>query len=167
MKTLQGSGLHGVLAQTLGRVLVDPNKATEALGAINKEIFLKIYPYAACVADHGAKQFRACAERAGWSIPSLLTDAFDNLEKGRLREAANDIAEYEQRVIVPPIYNRYADVFRDIKFGDHFDPYNNTSIPLSYDCNHGKPIPFDGTIDNTDDRISYYGKLMNAMEVTR
>ena len=165
MQTLQGSGFHGFEAQTLGRLFVNPNKATEALGAVNKQIFSTIFPIEAFIADHGTAALRACAEREGWTIPSRLQRAADLMDAGQPREAANQIALYEQQQVVPPVYKQYESVFRDVERGNTFDVgHDNLSIPLSYTCGEGTPVPFSGSIQSGDDRVNYYSKLMDALQ---
>ena len=63
------------------------------------------------------------------------------------------------------LLRNYIESKRKIERGNAWSiGHDNFSIPLSYSCGEGKPVPFSGSIQNSDDRVAYYGKLMNALE---
>ncbi len=155
--------LGGFSAQTAGRFYVNPGKATNALGAVNKDIFNGIYPYAAFACKYGIDRLLECY---GDKLPPDLRTAFEDLKQGKKKEAALGIAQYEQGSVVNNAYSQNAGVFQNIEQGRESYKYwfgsDPGSIPLSYECGATPTIPFNGNINNLSDRIGYYNTLYNA-----
>ena len=86
------------------------------------------------------------------------------MQRGRKLDAANAIADYEQRIVVQPVYERYADTFRGMSRADRVDVFNDrTSIPIAKTCTRDNLVTLDGDISNPAHRVDYYRKLIRNM----
>lgn len=160
MQTLSGTNFSSIAA---GRFF-DTGQAVQGLGDINKSIFSAINPYAAFACKNGVDKLKECY---GDKLPPKLKKAFDQLQAGDKKGAALSIAQYEQTEVVPPLYQQYGTTFQGIEsarsFSSHI-PFTSdpASIPLSYECSATPTIPFNGSINNTNDRVNYYNSIYNA-----
>ncbi|SEO33029.1 hypothetical protein SAMN04489859_10706 [Paracoccus alcaliphilus] len=151
-------------AQTLGRMVVNPSEAMDALQDANRTIFSNIYPVARFAQKCGAKQLRRCVESGAFEADPSLLDAMDMLEKGELRTASDLIAEHEQVDIVQPVYERHADTFRDLMRAEALIPFDQTSIPIAKHCTRDNLVSIDGLdVRDPRDRVQYYRRLVNRM----
>lgn len=162
----------------------------QALGDANASIFGDIYPMAAYRARHGYERMKECYAREGKRIPPEIREAFEEMDKenGDLRRAADALADYEQREVVQPVYDRYSTLFGvtenvtapimagwdaikkrwsgETTWGEFFGggtgdkPYE---IPVSTSCGSGNVVKIDGSISDADARVRYYGSLMDEL----
>jgi hypothetical protein len=161
--------------------------AFNALADTNKTIFSDIYPAMRFYELYGMAGVERCGKANGNRIPSEILKALWLLDKGRklladdpdngrgkayLRYAADKIAEYEQAGIVEEqIYTNeeYKEAFEDNEWwakrrlGRWFGA-TRPQLPLSSRCDGDTPVPFNGSIINKDDRVSYYHRLMLKFE---
>jgi hypothetical protein len=156
--------------------------AYDALGEANRSIFGDIYPNHRFYELYGWDGVMQCGDYPGHKIPQDLKDAFKKMEdanirwgadKARtLREASNKIAEYEQKVVVQKaVYgvDRFKKVLESNEYWSSswrtplgwFAGAKTPQLALSAECGGGESILFDGSINNPDDRVNYYHKLMN------
>lgn len=170
MQVTQGRNLpyvpgwaEGAVPRTLSRVLVNPEKSLDALGDANLTIFSSIYPANRMVANCGYKKFKECVASGEITVNDKIVKALDKMEKGDKRGAANLIAEHEQREIVQPVYDRWKDTFADMKNAEGWIPGDQTSIPVAKTCTRDNLVPLSGDISNPQDRVNYYGKLIDEM----
>lgn len=151
-------------AQTLGRMIVNPSEALDALQDANRTIFSSIYPAARFAQKCGAEQLRKCADSGAITVPPELLNAIDVLEQGDLREASDMIADYEQRIVVQAVYERHADTFDDLMTAESWVPGDQTSIPIAKTCTRENLVPIDGLdIRKPVDRVNYYERLIDRM----
>ncbi|RJL02854.1 DUF2515 family protein [Paracoccus siganidrum] len=151
-------------AQTVGRMVVNPSEAMDALQDANRTIFSSIYPVVRFAQKCGAAQLRRCVESGAIQADSSLLDAMDKLEQGDLRGASDLIAEHEQVRIVQPVYERHAGTFRDLMRAESLMPGDQTSIPIAKHCTRDNLVSIDGLdIRNPQDRVQYYQRLVNRM----
>ena len=74
------------------------------------------------------------------------------------------IAEHEQRNIVERVYTDHAQEFTEMSRADYIDFLNDrTSIPVAKTCTRNNLVPFSGDISNADNRVDYYGQLIDRM----
>lgn len=94
-----------------------------------------------------------------------LLDGLTKLEQGRLREASDIIARYEQEVVVASAYARHSDTFDDMMWADSIDVFNDrTSIPIAKTCIRENLVSIDGLdIREGADRVKYYERLVSRM----
>lgn len=151
-------------AQTVGRLVVNPGKAMDALQDANRTIFFSICPVVRLAQKCGAAQLRRCAESGAIEAhPDLLT-AMDLLDQGDLQRASDLIAYHEQVRIVQPVYERHADTFADLMRAEALIPGDQTSIPIARHCTRDNLVGIDGLdITIPEDRVQYYGRLVNRM----
>lgn len=101
-------------AQSIGRIVVNPEDALDALQDANRTIFSSIYPVVRFAQKCGAEQLRNCVESGAFEANPALLDAMDKVEQGQLREASDIIAQYEQVDVVQKVYERHAGTFDDL-----------------------------------------------------
>ncbi len=139
----------------------------QALGDANNSIFGDIYPKAAYRARHGYEDMKKCYAAEGKTIPDGLKKSFEALEKGDLKGASDRMAEYEQREVVQPVYERYRGTFSMMEKGSavkkFFTGTNFYDIPVSTTCGDPNVVPFEGSISNRDHRVGYYKALMERL----
>ncbi|OOO27837.1 hypothetical protein BS627_03775 [Agrobacterium salinitolerans] len=154
----------------------------QALGDANKEIFGDIYPKAAYRARHGYEDMKKCYAAEGKPIPDGLKKSFEALDQKPpdLKTASDRMAEYEQREVVQPVYDRYRKTFSMMEMGNSVSKWakgranslfgsgynasqNLYDIPLSTTCGDPNVIPFQGSISNRDHRVGYYKDLMSRL----
>lgn len=142
----------------------------DALGEGNKSIFESIYPMAVYQARYGYEDMKKCYAALGKQIPKRVNDAFESLEKGRLKDAADALGNYEQREIVQPLYEKYSGTFSVVEAGNSVYknlPWNNGKniydIPVSYNCGAPNPVSLNSPISNPDNRVDYYQSLMQRL----
>lgn len=152
-------------AQTVGRMVVNPSEAMDALQDANRTIFSSIYPVVRFAQKCGAAQLRRCVESGAIQANPSLLEAMDKLEQGDLRGASDLIAYHEQVRIVQPVYERHAGTFRDLMRAESLMPGDQTSIPIAKHCTRDNLVSIDG-LDITDpqDRVKYYDRLVNRMQ---
>ncbi|HLL55529.1 MAG TPA: DUF2515 family protein [Myxococcaceae bacterium] len=153
----------------------DAKVAYDALAKGNKTIFEDIYPNMRFYAKYGMEGIRKCGNTEGHSVPDELKAAFDLVEKGKNRKAADAIAEYEQQTVIQD------KVYSDPKVKETFQKNQEWAnsrlapiarlfgaqkpeIPLSSECGGGNNVPFVGDINNPKDRVIYYKSLMTEMD---
>lgn len=135
--------------------------------------------HAAYRARHGYEDMKKCYAATGKTIPPKIKNAFDELEKGNLRGASDWIADFEQRDIVQPVYEKYDGTFGLMEFGNsvlkggksalnffgtNFDSEKNLyDIPVSTTCGDPNVVPFQGSISNPNNRVNYYNSLMQRL----
>lgn len=167
MQATQGYNIpyapDGWIPRTASRVLVSPEDALEALGAANLTIFSSIYPANRMVANCGYEKFRQCIESGEISVPTPIVKALEQMHNGDLRGAADTIAEYEQRDVVQPVYDRWSETFEDLADVEAWLPGDQTSIPIAKTCTRDDLVPLGGNISNWPDRVAYYRQLIDRM----
>jgi hypothetical protein len=136
-----------------------------ALGDTNKGIFQGIYPYEAFRKKYGYDRMKKCYAATGRKIPPGVENAYDKLQRGDARRGADALANYEQRVVVQPIYEKYTGTFQEMRAVNAvqrpFSGSNLYDIPVSSSCSDPNTVPFQGSIANPNDRVNYYGDLMD------
>ncbi|OLP43059.1 DUF2515 family protein [Rhizobium oryziradicis] len=142
----------------------------DALGEGNRNIFQSIYPMAVYQARYGYEDMKKCYAALGKQIPKRVNEAFESLESGNLKDAADALGNYEQREIVPPLYEKYNGTFSVVEAGNSVYknlPWNSGKniydIPVSYNCGAPNPVPFNSPISNTNRRVDYYQSLMQRL----
>lgn len=148
-----GCSMNGFMRNTSGM--------TAALGDGNKTIFNNIYPMALFHKRHGLEAMKKCY---GNDLPDKMKEAFEAMDGGNpqdKRKAANKIADYEQRDVVPQVYSAHP---MTLGFMAGNAPNSYVSIPVSQTCGASPVIPFKGDIGNQDDRYEYANSLMNEFE---
>lgn len=151
-------------AQTIGRVVVNPSDAMDALQDANRTIFSSIYPAARFAQKCGADALKRCVASGQVKVPQELLDALTELENGNLRRASDMIAEYEQMTVVQAAYERHADTFSDLMRAEALMPGDQTSIPIAKYCTRENLVPIDGLdIRDPADRVKYYNRLIERM----
>ncbi len=143
----------------------DPDTSLRSLGEANQGIFSSIYPANRMVANCGYEKFLQCVESGEINVPPEIVTAVRQMQRGRLTDAANTIANYEQRSVVQPVYDKYAVNFAGLKRADDsfLDPADRTSIPIAKTCTRDDLVKLDGDISNPEHRVAYYGKLLRRM----
>jgi hypothetical protein len=145
-------------------VFFDADKGLGALGDGNLTIFSSIYPANRMVANCGYEKFKKCVESGEIGFDENVTKALEKMNNGDLKGAAADIAIHEQRDVVQPVYDRWAETFAGIASADWWDfTSDNTSIPIAKTCTRDNLVPLEGNLSNWLDRVSYYRKLMDEM----
>lgn len=138
-----------------------------ALGDANNAIFSSIYPLTAYRARHGYEDMKKCYAATGKEIPPKIMAAFDKLEEGDMARASDRIADFEQRDVVQPIYEKYSGTFALMEFGSGIQkPLTGTNlydIPVSTTCGDPDVVPFKGSISNPSHRVDYYKSLMERL----
>ncbi len=151
-------------AQSVGRIVVNPEDALDALQDANRTIFSSIYPVVRFAQKCGAEQLRNCVESGAFEANPALLDAMDKVEQGQLREASDIIAKYEQVVVVQKVYERHADTFDDLMTAESIMPGDQTSIPIAKHCTRDNLVDIDGLdIRKPLDRVRYYRRLIGRM----
>lgn len=142
----------------------DSENALEALGDANLTIFSSIYPPNRMVANCGYEKFKQCVESGEIEFDEGIIEAMGKMENGDLTGAADDIAMHEQRDVVQPVYDRWADTFAGMSRADGVDVFNDrTSIPIAKTCTRDNLVTFEGDISQWPDRVNYYRKLIDRM----
>jgi hypothetical protein len=154
---------EGGVPKFFSRALVSPEKSLDALGDANLTIFSSIYPPNRMAANCGYQKFKECVASGEISVDKEIVTALDVMNQGDKRGAADLIADYEQRQVVQPVYERWEDTFSDMKKADSWIPGDQTSIPIAKSCTRDNLVPLDGDISNPQDRVDYYGKLIEEM----
>ena len=156
--------------------------AYDALGEANRNIFKDIYPNHRFYDLYGWEALLRCSNAAGHRVPDSLKEAFKKMEEAKsktgaekaraIREASDKIAEYEQAVVVQnSVYSveRFKNVLDSNEYwssgltsplGSFFGA-KTPQISLSSECGANNPIMFDGSINNPNDRVNFYHKLMD------
>lgn len=149
--------------QSVGRVIVNPEQALEALGDANLTIFSSIYPPNRMAANCGYEKFKQCVESGEIKVDPAIADAMNKMERGDRRGAADAIALHEQRDVVQPVYDRWRDTFGDLQNAENLKPGDQTSIPVASRCTRDNLVPLNGEVSVWEDRVEYYHSLMNEM----
>lgn len=167
MQATQGYNIpfmpDGWLPRTGSRLFVSPEDALAALGDANLTIFSSIYPANRMVANCGYEKFRQCVDSGEIDVPEPIVKALGQMNRGALRDAADTIALYEQRDVVQPVYDRWAETFEDLNDVESWLPGDQTSIPIAKECTRDNLVPLEGNISNWRNRVNYYGKLIDRM----
>ena len=185
----QWIGLASVVSRQAGCAMVEAKGASssilpmksgpaatafDALQKTNKSIYEDIYPGMRFAEKYGLAKLKQCNTGPDGKpkVAPKVMDALEDIEKGTpesLRGAADKIANYEQRDIVQDrIYanSAYKEAFAkneywaDTWLGRQMGA-KRPELPLSPDCG-GTAVPFQGSILNAEDRVKYYGKLMDT-----
>lgn len=149
-----------------GSVIINQPAALEALAAANSTIFSSIYPVVRFAQKCGAAQLRRCVDSGAIKVDPRLLDAMDEIEAGDPREAANQIAAYEQIDVVQQVYEDHAAGFNGLQRGEAVLPWDQTSIPISKTCTRASDeLVYIEELDITNPRarVTYYGRLMDRM----
>ncbi|WP_227272234.1 DUF2515 family protein [Roseobacter weihaiensis] len=155
----------GSLAQTFGRAVVNPGEALDALRDANTTIFTSVYPPNKFMHDCGYERLKQCVAAGELVVDDRLMGALGELNSGNLKKAADLLAEHEQVDVVQPVYERHEDTFDDMATAESLLPRDQTSIPISYECTRDNLVTLgDLAIQNAEDRVKYYGKLMDRMK---
>lgn len=155
---------QGWEARTGGRLFFDPDDALSALGDANLTIFSSIYPPNRMVANCGYEKFRQCVDRGEITFDKNILKGMEKMHNGELKGAADIIAQYEQRDVVQPVYDRWAKTFAGMSLADTVDVFHDrTSIPIAKTCTRDNLVPFTGNISDWHDRIKYYSKIIDEM----
>ncbi|MFT3775069.1 MAG: DUF4150 domain-containing protein [Minicystis sp.] len=156
--------------------------AYNALGEANRSIFGNIYPNHRFYELYGWDGVQRCGDAEGRRIPDKLKEAFKKMEEAKsktgpararaLREASNRIAEHEQLIVVQKAVYGKAEFAAVLSVNEYWSSgwraplgslFGATWPQLAYSaqCGQGKPIIFDGSINDPTDRVNFYHKLMN------
>ncbi len=125
---------------------------------------------------HGLDEITRCGDARpnGRGIPGGVRSALQQISRGTpesIRSGADQIAQYEQFEIVQ------ARIYDDPEVVETFERNQwwakrplgrmmgaqKPEIVLSAECD-GDKVPFRGDISAADDRVAYYGTLMDAFE---
>jgi hypothetical protein len=151
-------------AQTLGRVVVNPEKAMDALGDANLTIFSSVYPPNKFMSVCGYNRLKECVDRGEIKVDPKIMAALSEINSGNLRAGADLMAAHEQVDVVQPVYDRHADTFKDLSTAERRMPGDQTSIPIASVCTRSDLVPIgDLDIASPNDRVTYYGRLMDRM----
>jgi hypothetical protein len=151
-------------AQTVGRAVVNPEQAYAALGDANLTIFESVYPPNKFMNACGYARLKECVERGEIKVNKKIMDALAQIDAGNLRAGANILADHEQRDVVQPVYERHAATFGDLATAEGLLPGDQTSIPIAYECTRIGLVPIGRlNIADPNDRVTYYGRLMDRM----
>jgi hypothetical protein len=146
-----------------GRMLLNPEKALDALGDANMAIFESIYPPNRMAANCGIDKFLECVEKGEIKVDEKIVQAMREMKAGNNKRAADLIADHEQRNVVQPVYERHKGAFNDLSNADSWVPGDQTSIPVAKTCTRENLVKLDGDISNPSDRVAYYEKLIRRM----
>jgi hypothetical protein len=151
-------------AQTVGRAVVNPEKAMEALGDANMTIFSSVYPPNKFMSVCGYKRLKECVDRGEVKVDPKIMKALEQINAGNLRAGADLMADHEQVDVVQPVYDRHADTFGNLATAEGLMPGDQTSIPIAYACTRSDLVSI-GSLDiaNPEDRVRYYRLLMDRM----
>jgi hypothetical protein len=152
-------------AQTVGRAILNPEKAMDALGDANLTIFSSVYPPNKFMSVCGYKRLKECVERGEIKVDEKIMAALKEIDAGNLRQGADLMAEHEQKDVVQPVYERHRETFDDLATAEGLMPGDQTSIPIAYQCTRDDLVSI-GTLNiaNPLDRVKYYARLMNRMK---
>ena len=151
----------------------DAAVAYRALADTNELIFEDVYPPMRFYEQHGMAGIDRCGDaRPGGPVPRSLKDAMRQIDTGTpagIRAGADRIARYEQIDIVQDqIYSdpEVVETFSDNQWWakrplGRMLGARKPEMPLSAECG-GDTVPFRGDITVADDRVAYYGRLMDT-----
>lgn len=151
-------------AQTLGRIVVNPEDAMAALKDANITIFSSVYPPNKFMSECGYARLKECVAAGEISVDPDIMAGLEQLDQGNLKEAADLLAAHEQVDIVQPVYDRHADTFDDLGNAEGLMWGDQTSIPIAYECTRDNLVPLgDLDIENPLHRVQYYERLIARM----
>jgi hypothetical protein len=135
-----------------------------ALGQANVAIFESIYPPNRMAANCGIEKFLECVRSGEIRVNPAIVQAMERMQAGDNRGAANAIANYEQRNVVQPVYERWSGTFRAMEAVDSVNVFQDmTSIPIAKTCTRDNLVPLRGSISDPNARVRYYGDLLDRM----
>jgi len=148
------------LAPLFGEDLVNAQKA---LVDANTTIFTSVYPPNKFAHDCGFEKLKQCVASGEIEVSPQIMEALEKMDKGDLRGAADTMAYHEQVNVVQPVYERNRGAFEFMNRWENRIPGDQTSIPVSHTCS-GDPVSIKGLdIQNPQDRVQYYRRLMTRM----
>ena len=151
-------------AQTVGRVILDPEDAMDALQDGNMTIFESVYPPNKFMQNCGFERLQECVASGEIDVPEELMEGLELVHRGELRRGADAIAEYEQNEVVQPVYQRHERAFGQMARAESWVPGDQTSIPVAYECTRDDLVDLgDLDISNSRHRVRYYHLLMDRM----
>ncbi len=150
-------------AQTVGRAVVNPDEALEALGDANVSIFESIYPPNRMAANCGIDRFLECVEKGEIEVDPAIVRAMEKMRDGDLRGASDRIAQHEQEDVVQPVYERHKETFSDLQTAEGLIPGDQTSISIAKTCTRDNLVPLQGEISNPKHRVRYYEALIERL----
>ncbi|MBM7066541.1 hypothetical protein [Actibacterium sp. 188UL27-1] len=152
-------------AQSIGRLIVNPEQAMEALKDANISIFSSVYPPNKFMHECGFERLKECVDAGEIEVDETLMAGLEKLNNGDLQGAADLLAQHEQVEVVQPVYDRHAETFDDLGNAEAMMPGDQTSIPIAYECTRDNLVPLgDLDIEDPFDRVSYYHRLMDRMK---
>lgn len=152
-------------AQTIGRAVVNPERALAALGDANITIFESVFPPNKFMHECGYARLKECVESGEIEVDEDIMRGLEQIDQGNLQAGSDILAEHEQVEVVQQVYDRHAEVFNDLGTAEAIMPGDQTSIPIADHCTRDDLVSLgDLDIANPQDRVTYYGRLIKRLK---